>query len=203
MFKEAFVKLELDETATILDLVNPHLDGVDFDPVEATIMAHDMPFYEGYRFLDIADHSTVPVVQRYVIYKPDDIIVINWSNEPLYALNKTAPVIITDETVIDYATFFFTYVRGRHGRFIVTENIDDINWKEDPPPSARKAISDMIDPIFIKDNKDGVYELEARVMFKDSLFKSDIKVKKDGNVELFNEELLVEDMPILDDIFGL
>ena len=203
MFKEAFVKLELADVATILDLVNPLLDGVDFDPVEATIMAHDMDFYPGYRFLDIADYSTVPAVQRFVIYKPDDIIVINWSNEPIYALNKVLPIVLNDENIIDYVTFFFTYVRGRHGRFIITENVDDIAWKEDPPPAARKSISEMIDPVFIKDVKSGEYELEARVMFKDSLFKSDIKVKKSGDVALFNEELLVEDMPVLDDLFGV
>ena len=40
------------------------------------------------------------------------------------------------------------------------------------------------------------------MMFKDSLFKSDVTVQDNGVVSLQNEELLIEDMPVLDDTFG-
>ncbi len=203
MFQEAFTKLELAEAATVLDQVNPLLEGTPFDPVETTVMAHDMAFYPGYRFLDIADHSISPPMQRFVIYNPEDVVVLDWSNEPIYELNNKLPIQITDENIGDYVRFFFTYVRGRHGRFMVTENVDDINWKEEPPPAARKAISKMLAPIEIKEKSDtGIYRLEARVMFKDSLFKTDIYVKPDGAISLTEEELLIEDMPVLDDVFG-
>ncbi len=117
--------------------------------------------------------------------------------------HEKVPIKLDDETVADYARFFFTYIRGRHGRFIITENVDDINWKEDPPPAARKAIGKMLGPVSIKKKDEkGTYCLEARVMFKDSLFKTDIYVKPDGTVTLTDEELLIEDMPVLDDVFG-
>jgi len=204
MFQEAFKKLELADAATILDEVNPHLEGTPFDPVETTIMAHDVPFYPGCRFLDIADHTMNPPMRRFVIYKPGDVTVLDWTNVPIYGLNKKLPISLSDDNVADYVRFFFTYVRGRHGRFIIMENVDDINWKEEPPPAARKAIGKMLGPVQIKDKKDGgkVYHLEARVLFKDSLFKTDIFVSQDGHVALSDEELLVEDMPVLDDTFG-
>ncbi|HBR68949.1 MAG TPA: hypothetical protein DEA55_06195 [Rhodospirillaceae bacterium] len=203
MFAEAFKKLELAEAATVLDEVNPLLDGTLFDPVEATVMAHDLPFYPGYTFLDIADFSVNPPARRFVIYKRGSATILDWTNGPIYALNKKVPIKLDDETVADYARFFFTYIRGRHGRFIITENVDDINWKEDPPPAARKAIGKMLGPVSIKKKDEkGTYCLEARVMFKDSLFKTDIYVKPDGTVTLTDEELLIEDMPVLDDVFG-
>ena len=40
------------------------------------------------------------------------------------------------------------------------------------------------------------------MVFKDSLFKSEVEVKPSGLVSLSNEELLVEDLPVLDDTFG-
>ncbi|GJL86266.1 MAG: hypothetical protein DHS20C02_20410 [Micavibrio sp.] len=203
MFAEAFTKLELADAATVLDQVNPLLEGTPFDPVETTVMTHDISFYPGYQFLDIGDYSVSPPMRRFVVYKPDDIVVLDWTNEPIYAINKKLPIVITDENVTDYVRFFFTYIRGRHGRFIVTENVDDINWKEDPPPAARKAIGKMLEPVNIKKKADnGVYCLEARVMFKDSLFKTAVYVKPDGTVTLTDEELLIEDMPVLDDVFG-
>ncbi len=203
MYKEAFEKLELEDIATILEEVNPHFDGLVFDPVQTTILSWDMPFYEGYRFLDIADHTAMPPLQRFVIYKPGEVIVLDFTNEPIYALNQKAPIHLTESNIEDYIRFFFTYVRGRHGRFLIVENVDDIAWKEEPPPAARKAIAAMMCSITLKEiGEDGVFDLEVCMIFKDSLFKSKVSVDPKGFVKLSNEELLIEDMPVLDDTLG-
>ena len=203
MFQEAYTKLDLAEVATILDQVNPEFDGGEFDPVETTIMAVDMPFYPGYRFLEITNHSVSPAMERFVIYSTEKFTVLDFSNEPIYALNKEIPIALNDDTAIEYVRFFFTYVRGRHGRFLISEGVDDIRWKEEPPPAARKAIGKMLKVLNIKEkNGDGSYKMSTTMMFKDSLFKSDVLVTPDGSVSLVNEELLIEDMPVLDDTFG-
>ncbi|MCB1532223.1 MAG: hypothetical protein KDJ35_05070 [Alphaproteobacteria bacterium] len=203
MFQEAYTKLDLADVATILDQVNPAFDGGNFDPVETTIMAVDMPFYPGYRFLEISNHSVSPPMERFVVYSPENFTVLDFSNEPIYALNKDVPILLDDSTVCEYVRFFFTHVRGRHGRFLISEGVDDIQWKEEPPPAARKAIGKMLKVLDIKEKgKDGSYKMEATMMFKDSLFKSDVEVSPEGAVSLVNEELLVEDMPVLDDTFG-
>ena len=208
MFKNAFQKLELDDVAIILDAVNDHIDGGAFDPVDTTIMAIDVPFYPGYRFLEISDTSLTPARKRFVIIKSkqaniiSDVVVLDWTNEPIYILNQKAPIQLNADNIAEYVRFFFTYVRGKHGRFIVTENVDDINWKEDPPPQARKAIAKMLVPVELKEEKDGNLHLEATMMFRDSLFKADVEVQPNGLVSLSNEKLLVEDMPVRDDTFG-
>lgn len=203
MYQDAYTKLDLAEVATILDRINPLFDGAQFDPVETTIMAIDMPFYPGFRLLEISDHTGAPPMQRFVVYSPEKAVVMNFTNEPIYQLNKELPIKLDKDTVCDYVRFFFTYVRGRHGRFLIAESVDDINWKEDPPPAARKAIGKMLKLLNVTDaGKDGGFKLEATMMFKDSLFKSDVKVTPDGSVSLTDEELLVEDMPVLDDTFG-
>ncbi len=203
MYKEAFTKLEVEEAALILEEVNPAFDGLVFDPVQATILAWDTPFYKDYRFLDIADHTSMPALQRFVVYKPGDVTVLDFTNEPIYALNQKVPVKLAEGNIEDYIRFFFTYVRGRHGRFLIAENVDDIQWKEDPPPPARTAIGKMLCPITLRQvDKDGTFHLEMCMMFKDSLFKSKVAVDKQGFVTLSDEELMIEDMPIIDDVFG-
>lgn len=203
MFHNAFEKLELADVATILDRVNPLLDSTQFDPIETTIMAQDVPFYPGFKFLDIADYTSMPALQRFALYSPKKTVILNFTNDPVYRLNQDLPIKLTADNVIDYVRFFFTYVRGKHGRFIISESVDDISWKDDPPPQARKAVGKMVQPVNLKaTEKDGSFKLEACMMFKDSLFKSDITVKPGGFVTLSNEQLLVEDMPVLDDTFG-
>jgi hypothetical protein len=203
MFKDAFEKLDLAEVATLVDRLNPLFEGVVFDAVQTTIMGQDISFYPGHRLLDIADYSMMPPLQRFVVDGGNKAFVLNFTNEPIYRLNREVPVRLSKDNVADYVRFFFTYVRGRHGRFLISESVDDIQWREDPPPAARKAISNMLKSLTVKSGeKNGPYVMEACMVFKDSLFRSMITVSPDGLVNLGDEELLIEDMPVLDDTFG-
>ncbi len=203
MYQEAFQKLEEKDVKAVLDTFNPLFKGSPFDPSETTIMAQKVPFYPGLRYLDIADYSAVPPIHRFVLEGKNHAIVLNWTNEPIYKLNEDIPITLDEDKVCDYVRFFFSHVRGKNGRFLVTESIDDIRWRDDPPPAARKSISQMLLPLEVEEQKeDGSYVLPATVMFKDSLFRCEITVSPGGLVNLDNEELLVEDMPILDDAFG-
>lgn len=199
---DQFVKLDLLECETVLEDINPALKGSHFHPATVTILAQEPKFYPGYRFLDLADYETVPNIRKFVLYKPGDVVVLNWTNEPIYALNEKAPILLDESTVSDYVRFFFTYVRGKHGRFIITENVEDILWRDEPPPAARKAIGKMLEPLHITERKGGDFKLIARMMFKDSLFKTTVNVQASGLVNLSDEELLIEEMPVVDDTFG-
>lgn len=203
MFREAFEKVELEEAALILEELNGLFDTQDFDPLETIVMTVNVPFYPGYKLADVADYAQNPVRRRYALYKPGGSLVLEFTNEPIYKLNTDLPIDLTEDNVHEYVAFFFTYVRGKHGRFLIVENVDDINWKEDPPPSARKAISKMIVPITLHEvDPKGVFHLQASMMFKDSLFKSQVDIDPKGFVTLKDEELLVEDMPVLDDVLN-
>jgi len=203
MYQEAFKKLEVEEVAKILDIYNPLFEGSLFDPLETTIMAQDIDFYPGFRYLDIADYSCVPPIRRFAVDGPDQNIVLNWSNEPIYQLNAQVPILLNQETVCDYVRFFFNHVRGKSGRFLITESIDDIRWRDDPPPAARKTIGEMLLPMIIADTKkEGGFAMTVTVMFKDSLFQCDVDITAEGFITLDNEKLLVEDMPVLDDTFS-
>jgi hypothetical protein len=203
MFQEAFEKLELADIATILDRINPALEGATFDPVETTILSLPIHFYKGYQLLDIADNTVMPAIKRYALYSLENFVVLDFTNKPIYKLNQQAPLQLNPDTVSDYVRFFFSFVRGKHGRFLIVENVDDIHWKDEPPPNARKAISKMVVPVAIlEEAKNGDFALESTMVFKGALFKTNIAVQKNGTVTIKNEELLVEDMPVLDDAFG-
>ncbi len=201
MFHDAFVKLDQEETRLVLEKVNPAIQGIRFSPETAVVMIYDPPFYPGYSFVDIAEYDSVPPLRRFLLIHEKDVVTLNWTNEPIYSLNLRAPISLDLQNVTDYVRFFFAFVKGRHGRFLITETVDDINWKEEPPPAARKAIGRMLAPLEAMTADNG-FMVKACMMFKDSLFRCDVSVTKEGTVNLSNEELLIEEMPVLDDVFG-
>src|SRR5690606_19286718 len=101
MFQEAFEKLDLAEIATILDQVNPLVEGIVFDPVETVIMGIDIPFYPGYRLLDIADYSAMPASRRFAVYSPKHVVILNFTNDPIYKLNHEVPISLNEENIGD------------------------------------------------------------------------------------------------------
>jgi len=203
MFQDAFVKLEKDECREVLEEISPALTGSKVDWKTATVLGQDLSFYPGYRFLDICDYDITPPFRKFVIHKPGNFVVLDWTNSPVYQLNDNVPLGLNRETARDYVRFFFTYVRGPHGRFSVAESVDDIDWREEPPPAARKALGKTLQPVTVSGrNEDGSFMLTACLMFKNTLYRANIHLSKAGRVTISNEEILVEDMPVLDSALG-
>lgn len=203
MFSDAYTTIENAKALEILDKLNPLLDGQKFDSIKSRILTHSLPFYNGYSLFEVSDFdNNPPRVVSFITKENADIHIMDGTNKPIYHLNKAAPIYLNEEIILTYVRFFFHYVRGRFGKFNIVENVDDINWREEPALAGKKALAKMIEPLHIKKQDDeGVYCIGASIIFKDSLFESDIFVKEDGNVNLSNQEMLVEDIPVLDDSF--
>ena len=206
--QEALKKLNPQQSKTILDDLSPYLEGHEFKPETTDVLAQDLSFYKGYSYVEIVQHANHPPQKIHaLIQKPakqpskkGSPCILDWTNKPIYDVNAKASLVLSEANIRDYVRFFFQNVRGRHGRFLITESVDDIKWQEEPPPAARKTIAKMIHPLKILGMDDaGAYQLQACIMFKDSLFKAEITVDDAGFVEMTNEELVIEDMPVFDE----
>ena len=162
-------------------------------------------FYPAHYLYEVSDNQAMPPICRFYVIDEEnkDLQALEYSSERIYSVNEALGIYLTIDNVKEYIKFFFKFARGRHGRFVILDSVDDIHWQEEPPLAARRAISSMITPIeilHIKDNNS--FECAACFIFKDSLVKAKIKVHQNGQVEISDEEILVEDMPIIDDSFG-
>jgi hypothetical protein len=203
MFRGAYTKIEETAAADLIARVNPHLHAAPFDPATATVLTHPVTFYPGYTYADITHHGTLPPLNARVIFSDSDTILLDTTNAPIFTLNKKAPIRLTDQNVADYVRFFFSHVRGAHGRFLMIDTVDDIDWKEEPPPSARKAIGKMLTGLQVTGRSpEGDFILSANMIFKNALFGAKVHVSATGDVTMSDEELLVEDMPVLEDTIG-
>ncbi|MBX2834324.1 MAG: hypothetical protein KTR28_05060 [Micavibrio sp.] len=203
MNQEIYKKLGSKEAGVIVNRLNPLFDGTQFSEKETIILAQNLSFYPGFRLLEISNQSLTPEIKRFVVTNDERDLVLNFSNESIYEFNQSLPITLNENNAQDYLRFFFNFVRGRYGRFLIVENVDAIAWKDDPPPAARKAVGELISPVELeKVDEKGTYHLRVCMIFKDSLFRSLVKIQPNGFVSIHDEELLVEDMPVLDDTLG-
>ena len=200
-------QLNKRETASVLKAVNRYIELEGFDAGTSYIYTQDLSFYPGYQLLDINTQDSDPVQRIFVIYKDDNSFeVLDWSNAPIYRLNDKVPIELDNQNIHDYVRMFFAVVKGRKGRFHIIESVEDLDWKDDPPPSARKAIGNMLMPLRLvaasAGDEDSAFHLRAVFNYRDMLFESDIYVSAYGRVRMDNEEILVENLPIFDENFG-
>lgn len=206
MYYDAFKQLPDKDAQEFLSAAKPLMDGAPFAGTSPRVLVRALPFYSGHELIEVVNQGVHPPIMRAFVRKTgtQDITVLNWTNEPVYHLNTHVPIMLNDETVCPYVKFFFTYIKGQHGRFLIVDNPDEIDWKDEPPPAGRKALAKMIAPLAItQKNADGTYILQASMIFKDSLFAAKVTAPPDGHIVLSDEELVVEDIPVRDDTLGL
>jgi hypothetical protein len=184
-------------------------------PVNRTaVQVADLSFYDDFKLYALSDTTLPPPNPRYILMRPDDVQVMNWTNEPIYSVNERAPIKLDRKTIVSYAKFFFHYVRGQLGRFIIVEKPDEVVWLPNANAGEKQEVNSRLTTVAYKGvGRDNLYTLTATVVFKNALFKTDIKVapyEMDvfdpetnapehftiGQMKLTNEELLLEELNV-------
>jgi hypothetical protein len=210
-----FQNLDAAVTEKLLaDVASSDMVSVTFPEGKTTVQVADLPFYDEYKFYALSDTTLPQPNTRYMIYKPGDATLMNWTNEPIYSVNERAPIKLDRKTIIPYAQFFFHYVRGQLGRFIIVEKPEEVVWLANANDKEKADVASKLMPVTYKGiGRDNLFTLTATVVFKNALFKTDIKVAPYeldafdaeanapehftiGQMKLTNEDLLLEDLNV-------
>ena len=214
MFEPEFKLLDAAATEKMLADISEGISPVSLPAGKTEIRVADLPFYDEYKFYAISDTTLPQPNTRYALYKAGDVSLMNWTNEPIYAVNERAPIKLDRKTVIVYAKFFFHYVRGQLGRFIIVEKPEEVVWLANANDKEKAEVASRLLPVTYKGiGRDNLYTLTATVVFKNALFKTDIKIapyEMDvfdpetnqpehftiGQMKLTNEDLLLEELNV-------
>ena len=206
--------LNPEATREILSAIADEILPVKFPADQTLVQVADLPFYDDFKFYALTDMTLPPPNVRYMIYKPGDVSLLNWTNEPIYAINERAPIKLDRKTLIPYAKFFFHFVRGQLGRFIIVEKPEEVVWLPNANAEEKAKVAEKLLPVSYKGiGRDNLFTLTCTVVFKNALFKTDIKIapyEMDvfdaelgapehftiGQMKLTNEDLLLEDLNV-------
>lgn len=209
-----FTTMPPEEARTFLASIAHDMLPVSVPQDKTLVQVTALPFYDDYKFYALTDMTLPPPNVRYLLHKPGDLVLMNWTNEPIYDVNEKAPIKLDRKSIVTYAKFFFHYVRGQLGRFIIVEKPEDVSWLDTATDEEKAKVAEHLKPVAYKGiGRDNLFTLTAIVVFKNALFKTDIKVapyEMDvfdaeagvpehftiGQMKLTNEELLLEDLNV-------
>ncbi len=136
-------------------------------------------------------------IKKYVLVFEDNVFFLDWTNAPIYDLGEK-DFVLSPEMVKDYVYFFWDAVKGRHGKFYFPRTNDDIPYRLDLDVSKelKEQITEKVGPLSIIESTGDFILLKGSCFFKDSLFGCKLKIYKNGMIEMFDEELIWEHLPI-------
>ena len=189
--------LDISEANSIIEKINSEYH-CNFNPCTTIITHQPLSFYPEYRLLNITDYSSVPYERSIAIFGFNRFQFLDFTNKPIYEFNRRVKPILTKVSAHEYVRFFFSLVRTKKGRFIIVETPKDIHWL-DLHSCFSRELQDIIKPIALEETKENTFTFSAYIAVKDSLFRARIIVKSNGSVSLTDEELVIKDIPIIDD----
>jgi hypothetical protein len=127
----------------------------------------------------------------------DSMILAGRTNEWIYEAMSGRPPPQCDDNLLAHVRFFFATVIGRLGAFHFAERMDDAIWLPDASEDAKREFAEKLQSLHIIGTaEDGRQELRVTVVFKNALFITSVMVAPDWVMELANEDLLMEELPI-------
>ncbi len=214
MLDLTFTNLDAEATKALLADIASDISPVKLPPDKTTVQVAELPFYDEFKLYALSDTTLPQPNTRYILYKPGDVSLMNWTNEPVYSVNERAPIKLDRKTAIPYAKFFFHFVRGQLGRFIIVEKPDEVVWLANANEKEKADVAARLMPVTYKMvGRDNLFTLSATVVFKNALFSTDIKIapyEMDvfdpelnapehftiGQMKLTNEDLLLEELNV-------
>ncbi len=187
------------ETEILIEKINEKSSFPMFKSERSHLTITDLPFYSNFKQIKATTFSTIPTVTMYYLVsgtgEEAEVIKMDGSRETIFENNPKGGIIINAETVIPYATFVLGAVFTDQGSLRLVEEVNDDTFTETPTPQQRKEVTHLIRPAKITPTETG-FKLDVIMLYGDSVYRAQLDVKNDGYIEIEDEELLVEGMPI-------
>ncbi len=187
------------EVEILIKKVNALSSFAMFTPGRSHLTMAALPFYSEFKLLQATTFSSIPPVTMEYLVKGEgenaEVIKMDGTRDPIFENNAKGGLILNKDTVVAYATFVLDAVQTEEGSLRLVEHVDEDTFTDTPTPQQRKDVTHMIRPAKVTETADG-FDLDVIMLYGDSVYRADLEVKKDGFIEIKQEELLAEGLPI-------
>lgn len=195
-----FHQLNPAKTKSFVKRVNKMNPDYRFQEKTVKILAHNLPFAPGWSRYDCEDYSTMPHQKHVFIANDDDIKAVSYTSDPVANVFGQVDLAIDETTIGDYLHFYLMALNTGGENLRPLLSVDDVAWREDLSPMARKSLDkELLSYPVIKKTISG-FEVSMAVVFRQSLMVVTCSVTKDGKVNFIDRAVIIEDLPIINDL---
>jgi len=192
MKHDSYVKTEGALARDLLVRINKAWHGSPFDKDRTVVYMRPLSFLPAWMLVEASDFTSVPEKKMIGLDNGQQTLPISYNAQFVEALMLAEKAQLSHETVTDYVRFWVQYTRLSQEQLIQVDEVDDIPWREDITPQARKGLARHITPLTYLGQNAGQFILKGCAYFRDSLFELSYGVEPSGKVHIHQQTLLAE-----------
>ena len=187
--------LSKDEEKSLAERIAASVKHAPFRAGRFSLTCTDLPFYKQGYDVRIKCFTTMPIITKE--YVCDDTHVFETDGEPeaLDKINKALSLSLNMKNIIAYVDFYFQKVAVDDDFAILISSLDDFPYNDEFNDELTENLEKLITAPKAKKTEDG-FSVTAFVLLDDTLFKSDISVSQDGTVNIDDEEIVYDSLPV-------
>lgn len=202
MSVHAFQKLEGSEASSLIERLNKKWRGSAFDAKRTVVHARPLSFMEEWVLAEAVDAANIPEKKCACIDNGQECVPIEFNADFIVDFAKSKNMILSRDSASDYLRFWFEYARAGRDRFLLVEAIDEMPWREDPTPQARKSLAKTVTPLTLIEAHANGFTFKACVLFRDTLFDCTVDLSMNGKVLIKNRTIMAEGLTVADTMTG-
>ncbi|MBU6235103.1 MAG: hypothetical protein KGQ41_04605 [Alphaproteobacteria bacterium] len=198
----AYEKIEGQKAKKFIERLNEAWRGSPFDAARTVVHARPLSFVKGWMLAEASDAVTMPEKKCIALDNGQTCVPVEYSPDFITNFAANQNMYLSHATAPDYVRFWFEYVRSGPEKFQLVETLDDIPWREEPTPQARKSLAKMITPLTLTGPVGTGFAFKACVLFRDTLFDCTLEVTASGGVHFTNRTIMAESLTVTDSFTG-
>ena len=166
-----------------------------------------LPFYDDYRLLELELVRDGRRERAFALDGSDETRWLDGNSAAIHDTNAAESLVLTDATVHDYLRFFFYFVRGDSGTFVLIESPSEVSVDEDADGSVAgngaagaddvaaelqerlALVRSRTAPLTTRSTDEhGRWVIDALVAYDDTCFAATLAVEAGGEVEMVDDE---------------
>ncbi len=162
---------------------------------DSTYYTTEISFYSDFKLYTFVDLGFIPYYQVRLLDNGFQTIVLDGTITPFIEAASISPLVLTRQTVFDYAKVVLSCMEKEEGCFHIVTNIDEVDFNTEPTPTEYlKLEASIFPPRILKEN--GTFHIVASMIYGDSVFEATIQISQDGRVEILSQTRVLENMPV-------
>jgi ATPase family protein associated with various cellular activities (AAA)/peptidase M41-like protein len=165
-----------------------------------------LSFYEGHRLMELTFVREHGIERAFALDGPDRTVWLDGNSAAIHSTNDAESLALVDSVVADYIHFFFYFLRGDDGAFVLIESADEVQLGTPTDADADAADGDDDDdddaitltleaarakakPVKVNGvDSEGRWVADVTVAYADGMFEAQVAVPSDGVVEMVDDK---------------
>ena len=184
-------KLDRDRTVAMIDSVKTAGDYILFTLATSEAKCARLPFYRNFLVYRLTNYASLPSFSFDYIGDGKTFFHLNGGAEPIYDANSSGGLVLNEQTVIPYVSFFFNHVSGPDGDIFVIDDVQDHPVLHTLDESQAAALTAQFQPSEVIANPDGSFVIITTLLYLGAMVRATIEVSGIGEIDIKDFHMLM------------